>query len=585
MRDSRLRPWAVIVWVWFAATAAAQEARDLTVGRWVQLKGALESPGVFAAGEVEVLRPGSSEALTATIGDAGAGGGDAGADGFTLLGLRVDVDARTLFEGVDRNSPEGARVKVSGKRRSDGGFFARRVARRDQGRDRIEGRIDAIEERDGVLHLSVLSFDVRVDPASKLELEAPLSEVGFAPARELTMQAPQRDEDDRVRGTVRLGEDWVLGGLLEWDGENRGNYDLDDTRDRDRLENALSARLELVWTPSERALFLASYEHLEEWREEQSNPDSHQEIGHVKEAYGFFRGALLGWDVQFGRAAYHEPRRWLYNTELDGLRVLRRFSDLEFELSATTKVADGSDRDESTTNLTAIATYGTSKRSVGLWAMQRDDRDSSGELQRHLGARALGKWLPATDVWGELCVLEGESGGKDVSGFAFDFGATFAPDFLGPFSLIAGYAFGTGDSSPTNADSSTFRQTGFHDNKSKLESATSIRYYGELLDPELANLGVATVGVGLRLEKRTTLTLVAHQYTLDHAEDALYGANLRAATDGVHPEIGREYDLVLGTKRWSSWQLELIAGLFDPGAAFPGADRAWLGAVQLKYRF
>ena len=556
-----------------------QGAHDLRVGHWIQAKGELRADGVFSAHEIEVLQPGSSEALTATITEELAEGG------FTLLGTRVHVDARTLWEGLERSSRQQARVKASGKRRADGSFFARRVAARDPGRDRLEGRIDALEQREGTLRLSVVGFDVEVSADSKLEVDRPLESIGLAPARVLSLEAPSRDDDDRVRGTIRLGEDFVLGGLFEWDGENRGNYDLDDSRSRDRLENALALRLELAWTPADDVLVLTSYEHQEEWRQEQHNPDLHSSVGHVKEAYGYFRGALLGWDVQVGRARYHEPRRWITNVELDGVRFLRRWNGFSFDLSATTKLADGSPRDESTTNLLAQVTRGTSKRNWGLWTLARDDRDQSDEIARHFGVRAYGEWIPATKLWAEAAWLVGESAGKDVSGWALDVGGTWSPDLLGPFSLIAGYAFATGDSTPLNGDSSTFRQTGFHDNKSKLESATSVRYYGELLDPELANLGIATVGLGLRLEKRTTLTLLAYHYTLDQAQDALYGSNLRATPDGVHPEVGWEVDLVLGTKRWSSWQAELVLGMFDPGAAFPGGDAAYLGAVQLKYRF
>ncbi len=560
-------------------TLEAQEASSLSVGHWIRAKGALEGAGVFAAGEVEVVQPESSESLTGSVTGSLEGGA------FFLLGVRVATDARTTFEGVSPEALAGKRVKVSGRLRAGGEFLARRVSARDPGRDRVEGRIDAIESAGESLKLVVLNFEVRVAAKSKLELDLPLGALKLAAPRSSAIETPARDDDDRVRGSIRLGEDWVLGGLVEYDSENRGNFDLDDARARDRSEHFLSLRAELVWTPSDSTLFLASYEHSEDWRQEQNKPDLQVSEGHFKQAYGYFNQLLFGWDLQVGRAEYHESRRWLYNTELDGVRLLRSWQGLNFDLSVTSKLADGSARDEDSTNLMAYVGGGTPKRGWALWGMDRDNRESASEHTQHYGARLLGAWLPASDVWAEASLLRGDSAGKNVSASAFDVGATWSPDFLGPFSLIGGYAFAAGDSTPLDSDSSTFRQTGFQDNKGKLASATSLKYYGELLDPELSNLGILTVGVGLKLEKRTTLSLLAHQYMLDQAQDALYGSNLRATPDGVHPELGWEYDLVFGTKRWTSWQVEFVLGMFEPGAAFPGGDTAYLGALQVKYRF
>ncbi|MEO6710635.1 MAG: alginate export family protein, partial [Planctomycetota bacterium] len=558
--------------------AGAQEAAQLRVGNWVHAKGELSSAGVFVAKEVEVVQPENGESLTGTIESADS-------DGFTLLGARIEFDARTVFEGVVHDALAGKRVKVSGRLRPGGRFQAKRVAARATGRDRVEGRIDAIESGEQSLDLRVQGFRVRVALSSKLELAFPLDSLRLAPAPDLLSDAPQRDEDDRVRGSIHLGEDWVLGGLVEWNGENRGNFDLDSSRARDRYENQLSFRTELVWTPNESSLFLASYEHLEDWREEQHKPSLHSGVGQFKQAYGFFRDVALGWDVQVGRAVYHEPRRWIWNANLDGVRLLKNWAGLRFDLSLTTRFIDGSQRDQDTTNVMAYVSGGTPKRGWGLWALDRDNRELADEETRHFGARLFGEWLPGFNVWAEGALLRGDQQGERASAEAFDVGSVWSPTFLGPLHLVGGYAFGSGDDSALDQHSSTFHQTGLHDNKGKLDSATSLHYYGELVDPELANLGILTLGVGLHLEKRTTLTLLAHQYTLDHAQDALYGSNLRTSPDGVHPQIGWEYDLVLGTKRWENWQVELVFGAFDPGAAFPGGSSAYLGAVQVKYGF
>lgn len=569
----------VFVFCLLMRALCAQDAAQLQVGHWARIKGKLESAGVFSASEIELSQPDGSAALTGTVERLLDDGG------FTLLGVRVRVDKRTAFEGLDASALNGARIKVAGRPEEDGSFTARRIAIRDAGRDRLEGRIDAIERADDQVVLRVLGFAVRAKAQSKLELDLPLEQLRLAAPRTIADATPARDSDDLIRGSLRLSENLVLGGVLEYTGENRGNYDLDETRARDRLENQLSLKAELVWTPRNDMLFLASYEHTEDWRSEQGKPTDHSDDDQLKQAYGLFRDVAFGWDVQAGRAEYHEQRRWIYNADLDGVRFLKDWNGLKFDLSLSTRFSDASTRDEDTTNMMAYVSGGTPKRLWALWAIDRDNRELALDHSQHYGARLLGDWLPSLDVWVEGSLLRGDLQGKSVEGQAFDVGAVWTPGFLGPLSVIGGYAFASGDTTPLDGDSSTYRQTGFQDNKGKLDSATSLRYYGELVDPELANLGILTLGLGLHLEKRTTLSLIAHQYTLDQSQDAIYGSNLRATPDGVHPELGWELDLVLGTKRWKDWQVELVLGSFEPGAAFPGGENAYLGAVQIKYRF
>ena len=114
---------------------------------------------------------------------------------------------------------------------------------------------------------------------------------------------------------------------------------------------------------------------------------------------------------------------------------------------------------------------------------------------------------------------------------------------------------------------------------------TSFRYYGELVEPELANLNIVTLGVGCRLAERTSLDLVWHGYWQDVALNSLGNSNLDRRPAGLDPEIGYELDLIFGSREWQSWDLELIGGWFQPGAAFDTNEDAYVAKIQLRYRF
>ena len=152
-----------------------------------------------------------------------------------------------------------------------------------------------------------------------------------------------------------------------------------------------------------------------------------------------------------------------------------------------------------------------------------------------------------------------------------------------------GYALGTGDDS-TGGNDGTFRQTGLQDNTGRFGGVTSFQYYGELINPELSNLGILTLGVGAVLTTKTSLDLVYHTYTQDVIQNQLSFApvesNLRRATlNGTDADIGSELDVIFGYRRFASWDLELVGAWFQAGDAWTVGDDAFMAKVQLRYRF
>ena len=581
-RASRPGPLLLALALLVPAARATDDVRDLAVGHWVRVKGALDASGVFVGEEVELQEPSDEEGLLGT-----ASAPDLERGRFVVLGLPVHVAEDTEWTGVTLEAIDGARVLVQGHYRGPLKFSGNEIEVREKGRDRIEGRIDAIRPGpEGRLELQIMSFRVLLSAVAKLEAEHPVQDYQLAEARPETQVFQVRDDDEVIPGAVQLTDTLSFGGQLEWKTERQDNYDLDDDDRNDENRNRASIRGEFFWEPRDDFFFLLGLR--EEYRvnREEEDPTERDLDGSLTEAYGFWRDPFgLGLDVQAGRQDFDEPREWLYDRDLDALRGHWQWAGGRLELSGSTLLADGSRADREAYNFIAYLSNDDWDRHLGAYVIDRRNGGSSEDKPIFIGARALGEWLPDNDVWLELSAVRGYNDAVDFRGEGYDLGTTWTPDFLSPVYLTAGYAYGTGDEEPGDDVDDAFQQTGLQDNNAKFGGVTSFRYYGELVDPELSNLGILTLGIGTRLTDKTSLDLVWHAYEQNEAADSLLDTDLDMDPDGVHKELGTELDLILGLRQWRHWEVEVVLAGFEPGKAFPDADDAWLGAFQLRYRF
>ncbi|MEW6071942.1 MAG: alginate export family protein [Planctomycetota bacterium] len=559
---------------------APEGPADLRVGHWVEVRGEFDAAGDFVAQKVEVQSPQEYEILVGTVASAGAT-----ASGFLLLGQPISVSEKTVWRNVSPADVAGARVKVEGRWRGPLKLSAREVARRESGRDRLGGRIDEIETASGAVVLRIMQYRVRVALDVELESERPLAELALAPERVRAKSTGTIDEDDLFGRGFEIVDGVRLSGQLEGLLTREEGYDLDDAADQDRTDTELTGRIRATWNPSDAFLGVAELRHRQLWRDEEDLGSSTVGRTRLGETYGYWP-SLLGssWGVRVGRQDFDDPREWLYDQNLDAVRFLGRVRDLPIELSLSTTLSDGSPRDEEAVNAIAYLWNGDEDRHLAAWAIHRDFDLDEEEWRTHVGVRALGEWLAGHDSWLEAAVMRGRLAGQDQQGWGYDAGTTWSPDFLAPFSVTVGYALGSGGDPDSSVDH-TFRQSGLQDNTAKFAGVTSFRYYGELVDPELANLGIVTAGIGARLARRTSLDLVVHQYRQDRILPFLVDAHLDQNPDGVHADLGWEADLVFGWRQLADWDLEIVGGWFRPGDAFPDGDDAYLLKFQLRRRF
>jgi hypothetical protein len=589
----------------------------LRVGHVVEVRGALDEEGRFVAQKLELKGPFSDEVLIGTVPE-----GDTDPASFTLLGQPVETNAETAWEGLQRGSLAGQRIKAEGSWKGPTRFRAESIAPRGPGRDRIAARLDDLRRVEGGWEARVMIFTVLIADGTEVEHELALTEYGLAPERGVDSgerrKKIERDEDDVFGEGVSISDTLRLQGQLEVRADDFNNFDLRSGALEDRTDYESSARIRVTWIPSDSLVGQVEARFVEQYRRDDDNGSNDSENSHegpLGETWLQWRDVRghPGFDLTLGRQDFDDPREWIYDQNLDALRATWIRPDWRLDLSTATLVAGGGERDEASWNGIAYLSNNDEDRHLAAWTVYRDIDDVAvtlddlngdatrvelAERSLHFGVRALGEWIPQNESWAELAFELGDRdvaipedpgvrvGRRDVSAWAYDVGTTWSPPFLAPLYLSVGYALGSGDADGDR----TFRQTGLQDNTNRFGGVTSFQYYGELFDPELSNLGILTLGAGARVAERTSLDLVFHTYTQDEARPEFSPqpdtqADIRQQPNGADADLGWEADLVFGYRRYRNWDLEIVAATFRPDDGFDFQDNAYYLKFQLRYRF
>lgn len=556
--------------------AADGDWRRLRAGLSVEIEGEWKPARGFVAEEIDV-REGAPDDGIEIRGSIGIVHAETGA--IELLGVRVEVPASCrIRDEADHVVPladlaPGTWVGV------DGDFSTERlVARRirilaEPARSlEVEGAITAtdfarrrLEIGGVVVHLS---HDTVVRGADLVEVPFAVDDDDVAPALIRTF-------DGRVR----------IGGRLEADVQPERNFDLNADRARDLTEANGSAEL-LVEARPHRLLGLLAKGSVNTTRILQD--DTGGQIGasewRLQQLFAVWRPPRARWAaLQVGRQDFDEPREWLYDENLDGARLHLRRGANRAEASISTRWQTEARALDGWTNWILVLRRDVARRwTAETYAIHRRLERDPDNRPLWVGLRSEGRLTSGLRHWLELSWLDGRLDGADMHAWATDIGLRVRLHEPSRLSVTAGWALGSGGADPADG----FRQTGLQDNNDKFGGVASFRYYGELLDPELANLAIATIGAGIRPLHDTSIDVVFHRYRQHHATPRLVNANLKARPDGIDPDIGTEWDLIVGFEEIPGVDLEYDVGLFDPGGAFgPGASRATFHRLSAKFYF
>lgn len=571
----------ILLWLALGSSWALAEERSpvdvVQPGQWLQVRGQFTDEGAFEPSSMELVEPRRYEELigTATASDRGPGW-------IELLGQPVEITRDTDVGAVDAGELTGDRLKVEGYFRSERRFSARELRPRGEGRDRIIGRVDRIRAVPGGTELSIMRFAIVVPSELRVKHDLAVTEYAISDSRVQAIVDRDRDEENLFGRGAQLTDTLRVAGQMQLTADWEDNYNLRDNRPED-IQNTLTAlKGRLIWNPEGRFFAVVEYNLRRLWRDDERDGNVNIRNHRFAETYGYWLDAFTpGLDVQVGRVKYEERREFLYDQDLDGPRLIYTRGRLRSELSVTTTMSDGSREDENALNTMWYLSNDDDDRHMAGYLIHRDF-DLDVPLRRtHVGFRMHGVWLPRQKMWLELAHMRSRTGGVDGRGWALDIGTTWRINRR--WAITGGYAIATGDDRDTGTDE-TFRQTGLQDNNDRFAGVTSFRYYGELTDPELANLEIATLGLGWLPRRRVSLDLVAHRYRQNVASRRLVDMQIDRRPNGVDRELGTEVDLILGWRTDWKWDLELVAGWFDPGEAFGAADDAVFGKVQFRYR-
>jgi alginate production protein len=405
------------------------------------------------------------------------------------------------------------------------------------------------------------------------------------------------DPDDPPETRYQIAPFLTFGAFLEFAYEYRKNLALDNRPDDDAAAGGPELSLAFSFDPDPRFqayLNLAvSREFVWKIEADRSKPSEDVRLELV-ELFLWLRSLPGGFSLQVGRQRFEDERQWLYDEELDAARLWYRRGPFSLQLALGQDALvqkdllsrRRTDRD-GINNYVLYATYALMEDlAIDAYAIVRDDQ-STAERRRPIfvGLRSRGEPIEDLDYWFELGYVGGREGSTRLSGWGVDLGATYEFQVAPKPALTLGFAFGSGDKTPTDGTDRSFRQTGLQENESDFGGATDFKYYGEVLDPELSNMAIFTAGVGIRPSDRFSVDLVYHYYLQHRAAATLRDVGIDAEPSGRSRRLGSAVDLIVGLQEiYDALEARVVLGYFSPGAERRSVGRARGGAVPLLRR-
>lgn len=404
------------------------------------------------------------------------------------------------------------------------------------------------------------------------------------------------DPNAPPRATIPIAPNLFVGGYVSLEGETNRNYKLSShLGEADSILTPILAPA-FSYEPNQYLqLYVNPVLELPVAVEEIEETTQTKELN-LNLAFLTVKNIIPGARLQVGRQRFIDSRRWLFNENMDAIRLGYQYDRFSLELSVSQLNLvqrnllrrEAEEDEEGLVNYYAYADYKFGKKNhIGLFALYQDQQRLGTAQPIYVGIQSGGKLLGDLKYWLQTAIVRGSDGGNSIRGEAIDVGLTQVFNAAWEPSLTIGYAYGTGDSNPDDKVDASFRQTGFQGNSDKFNGVARFKYYGEVLDPRLSNLMVFTGGLGIKPFSKTSFDLIYHYYLQDHASDRVRGSDLSTDPTGLSKHIGSEVDLVVGYQGIPHLQTKFVLGYFFPGKAFTETwhDGAMLATILFRYNF
>ena len=417
---------------------------------------------------------------------------------------------------------------------------------------------------------------------------------------------------------LRLGYEWSI--------ERRQNFDLNNARDRDRRTRDQELKAEAQLRVSPRLTLSAQAVAVSEVRRQKATGtitrDEGLKRGELWALFDQLAGTPLS--LQLGRIPLVDARTWWWDDDLDAVRLMARGSNwyaetgIGRELARAASYEPGIDLAHRGVHRwfgQTRWTWAPRQSLEGFWlrAVDRsgvpaagslwsaDDADGRDARLTWLGLRSSGNgrlaggarwgyWADAGWVRGRETLTPfstsgnqqraGNSQARKVRGRGLDLGAQWTFTDVWRPTLTLGWAAGSGAAPGASVDGN-YRQTGLQENKARLSGMKRLQRYGELFDPELSNLRVATAAFAVRPWTDSSIELVWHRYRQVVASAALADSRLSQAPQGLQRGLGQAFDLLLAWRPTPQVELTLLFARFLPGEAFAANRRDPATSIEL----
>jgi len=560
-------------------------------GQSLEISGVMGDDGIFVASDIEDLGQPRRLQLRGVLESV-----DVEMRSLVVHGVPMHLTKDSKFDDADSTRTDlagmrpGQRIEVSCDVDEQGAWTIHQLRTHAiKASDKIKGTItraavdgappDTIEVS-GLRILLVAATDVNVPKLRESPLE-----------RALFPDLARRDRNDP---TVTLaGDKLELIGDYRGHVRSRSDFDLSPRFDSDTSEALSELRLGLASYWSDPIWSFAQVRLRGYATADRRLPYDRIEA-HVSQLYvlfrtrGTFRAAL-----QLGRQDFEDPREWIFDEYLDAARiVLYAPGSFVFEGAFIRPFLPINPAFETWTDGFAMARwYFDSRSHVAAWALARSDRDPVRNREPvWIGGRYWGIVRGGLRPWLDAAVMRGEDKHRKLRAWGLDAGATWHVSMPGKPVVTAGYAVGSGDASTSDGVDGNFRQTGYEDNWARFGGVVAQKIYGSLLDPELSNIEVTTLGAGMQPWADASVEVVWHGYRQQAATDKLQGSNLidpPARPNGESRDLGWTVEVTTAAPTlWGKLRAGWTFAFFRPGAAFnPRREDAIWNRLELTARF
>lgn len=272
--------------------------------------------------------------------------------------------------------------------------------------------------------------------------------------------------------------------------------------------------------------------------------------------------------VSAGRMRFSDARKWMADAAVDGVHYGFKTDDFVLDLAAFVGTRDNDGR-----YALAHASKFSKTRTVGGFGIL-ESRD--GEERAHFSAYWADKPSETLSYTVNAGVVLGDAANNQSVGLAADVRVIKK---LGDHDWNPQLTLGLA------AGSKGFQQTELHSNKTYDYGQTQFNRYGYVYQPELTNMAVATVGVGIRPSRMFSLDVTVHAYAQVEKMAGMPAARVTGDTNGTSALLGSELSVVGAWRPTKKSKFEIGLSAFLPGPAYENRGAATQAYARLSVYF